>query len=174
MTHETVIKCGGQVRFGRPLQQAAIRRTATVEAFTFTRFEPAGMVLGNEAIKNSTSILDYVFRELAISYLGRHDLAHVTPDDMDSTTLGRGVEGDKGKAGPVSHGLVRGQTSKFRVLDKTGEPKGQGAGGPTAGGAGATVTAISGASGSSARSSVRHRSCSVISVTPPLPAMAPS
>ena len=48
-----------------------------VEAFTFTRFEPAGLVQGNDAIKNATSILDYVFRELAISYLGRHDLAHV-------------------------------------------------------------------------------------------------
>jgi Zn-dependent peptidase ImmA (M78 family) len=48
-----------------------------VDAFTFTRFEPAGMVQGNEAIKNATSILDYIFRELAVSYLGRHDLAHV-------------------------------------------------------------------------------------------------
>jgi len=50
-----------------------------VDAFTFTRFEPAGLVQGNDAIRNATSILDYVFRELAVSYLGRDDLAHVSP-----------------------------------------------------------------------------------------------
>jgi ribonucleoside-diphosphate reductase alpha chain len=127
------------LQYGVPLEEY-------VEAFTFTRFEPAGMVMGNEAIKNATSILDYVFRELAISYLERHDLAHVTPEDMGSTTLGRGVDGDKAKSsddhGPVSHGLVRGQTSKFRLLDKSSEPKGQGGGSPKASG-GSNVTAIS-------------------------------
>ena len=131
------------LQYGVPLEEY-------VEAFTFTRFEPAGMVIGNEAIKNSTSILDYVFRELAISYLGRHDLAHVTPDDMASTALGRGVEGDKGKTGPVSHGLVRGQTARFRILDKSSEPKGQGGSSPTAGASGSNVTSISGSSGTAA------------------------
>ncbi|TIU72883.1 MAG: vitamin B12-dependent ribonucleotide reductase, partial [Mesorhizobium sp.] len=58
------------LQYGVPLDEY-------VEAFTFTKFEPAGMVQGNDAIKNATSILDYVFRELAVSYLGRHDLAHV-------------------------------------------------------------------------------------------------
>ena len=57
------------LQYGVPLEEY-------VEAFTFTRFEPAGMVQGNEAIKNATSILDYIFRELAVSYLERHDLAH--------------------------------------------------------------------------------------------------
>jgi ribonucleoside-diphosphate reductase alpha chain len=132
------------LQYGVPLEEY-------VEAFTFTRFEPAGMVMGNEAIKNATSILDYVFRELAISYLGRHDLAHVTPDDMGSTTLGRGVEDDKAKGpashAPVSHGLVRGQTSKFRLLDKSSEPKGQG-GGTAKASAKSNVTAISAQSGS--------------------------
>src|SRR3712207_6560846 len=52
------------LQYGVPLEEY-------VDAFTFTRFEPAGMVTGNEAIRNATSILDYVFRELAISYLGR-------------------------------------------------------------------------------------------------------
>jgi ribonucleoside-diphosphate reductase alpha chain len=66
-----------------------------VEAFTFTRFEPAGIVQGNEAIKNATSILDYVFRELAVSYLGRNDLAHVDPADLGYDALGKGV--DEGK-----------------------------------------------------------------------------
>ena len=46
---------------------------------------------GNDAIKNATSILDYVFRELAISYLGRHDLAHVAPEEIGFDVLGGGV-----------------------------------------------------------------------------------
>ncbi|MGK5091695.1 vitamin B12-dependent ribonucleotide reductase [Deltaproteobacteria bacterium TL4] len=58
-----------------------------VEAFVFTRFEPNGMVIGNDSIKMSTSIIDYIFRELAISYLGRHDLAHVAPDDLRSSAM---------------------------------------------------------------------------------------
>jgi ribonucleoside-diphosphate reductase alpha chain len=57
-----------------------------VEAFTFTRFEPAGLVTGNETIKNATSVLDYIFRELAVSYLGRHDLAHVDPREIVGET----------------------------------------------------------------------------------------
>ncbi|HEX5274114.1 MAG TPA: LAGLIDADG family homing endonuclease [Candidatus Rubrimentiphilum sp.] len=56
-----------------------------VDAFTFTRFEPNGPVVGHDHIKMATSILDYIFRELAVSYLGRYELAHVQPDmDMDS------------------------------------------------------------------------------------------
>ncbi len=61
-----------------------------VDAFTFTRFEPAGLVQGNDAIKNATSILDYIFRELAISYLGRNDLAHIDPSDIGHDVLGKG------------------------------------------------------------------------------------
>jgi len=53
-----------------------------VNAFTFTRFEPNGGVQGNPYIKRATSVIDYIFRELAISYLGRTDLAHVSPDDL--------------------------------------------------------------------------------------------
>ena len=121
------------LQYGVPLEEY-------VEAFTFTRFEPAGMVTGNEAIKNATSILDYIFRELAISYLGRHDLAHVQPEDMNSTTIGRGVEAEK--PAPVSNGFVRGQTQRFRLLDSS-EPKGQGTqGGPKAASQG-NVTALS-------------------------------
>ena len=62
-----------------------------VEAFTFTRFEPAGLVQGNDTIRNATSILDYIFRELAISYLDRTDLAHSIPED-NLDTLGEKVE----------------------------------------------------------------------------------
>jgi ribonucleoside-diphosphate reductase alpha chain len=67
------------LQYGVPLEEY-------VEAFTFTRFEPAGLVQGNETIKNATSILDYIFRELAVSYLARHDLAHVDPREIVGET----------------------------------------------------------------------------------------
>ena len=76
------------LQYGVPLEEY-------VEAFTFTRFEPAGFVQGNDAIKNATSILDYIFRELAISYLGRNDLAHIAPEEIGNTVLGGGVDQDK-------------------------------------------------------------------------------
>ena len=59
-----------------------------VEAFLFSRFEPNGIVDGNKSIKMSTSIIDYIFRELAITYLDRKDLAHVSEDDLRGDTLG--------------------------------------------------------------------------------------
>ena len=55
-----------------------------VDAFVFTRFEPSGIVTGNDKIKMSTSVIDYIFRELAVTYLGRNDLAHVDPDESKS------------------------------------------------------------------------------------------
>jgi ribonucleoside-diphosphate reductase alpha chain len=61
-----------------------------VDAFVFTRFEPNGMVGGNSHIKMSTSVIDYIFRELAISYLGRDDLAQVKPEDLRHDTIGGG------------------------------------------------------------------------------------
>ena len=63
-----------------------------VDAFVFTRFEPGGAVSGNPHIKMSTSIIDYIFRELAVSYLGRHDLAQVVLEDLRSDTIGRPQE----------------------------------------------------------------------------------
>ncbi len=93
------------LQYGVPLEEY-------VDAFTFTRFEPSGPVQGNETIKMSTSIIDYVFRELAISYMGRYDLANVEPHDTGFDALGKGVE--EGKPSPahsraVSKGLVRGK-----------------------------------------------------------------
>jgi ribonucleoside-diphosphate reductase alpha chain len=73
------------LQYGVPLEEF-------VDAFTFTKFEPAGMVQGNDSIKNATSILDYVFRELAVSYLGRNDLAHVEPSEFGFDALGKGVD----------------------------------------------------------------------------------
>lgn len=58
-----------------------------VEAFVFTRFEPNGMVMGNPHIKMTTSVIDYIFRELAITYLGRHELAQVQPEDLRNDAL---------------------------------------------------------------------------------------
>jgi ribonucleoside-diphosphate reductase alpha chain len=73
------------LQYGVPLEEF-------VDAFTFTRFDPAGMVQGNDSIKSATSILDYIFRELAVSYLDRTDLAHVQPEGESFDTLGRGAE----------------------------------------------------------------------------------
>ncbi|MCW8953067.1 MAG: vitamin B12-dependent ribonucleotide reductase [Rhodospirillales bacterium] len=73
------------LQYGVPLEEF-------VEAFTFTRFDPSGIVEGNDTIKMATSLLDYIFRELAISYMGRNDLAHVQPGDLDPGSLGRGNE----------------------------------------------------------------------------------
>ncbi len=55
-----------------------------IDAFVFTRFDPSGIVTGNEKIKMSTSVIDYIFRELAVTYLGRTDLAHVDPTEIRS------------------------------------------------------------------------------------------
>jgi ribonucleoside-diphosphate reductase alpha chain len=97
-----------------------------VEAFTFTRFEPAGYVQGNEAIKNATSILDYIFRELAVSYLSRNDLAHVDPAEIGAMAMGGGIAEDKPEqksAAPViyaerylSKGLTRGLHHKVVIV----------------------------------------------------------
>ncbi|MEO1309233.1 MAG: vitamin B12-dependent ribonucleotide reductase, partial [Pseudomonadota bacterium] len=71
--------------YGVPLEEY-------VDFFTFTKFEPAGMVQGNDSIKNATSILDYIFRELAVSYLDRTDLAHVKPEGTHFDDVGRGEQ----------------------------------------------------------------------------------
>ena len=58
-----------------------------VDAFVFTKFEPSGMVNGNPHVKMSTSVIDYIFRELAVTYLGREDLAHVPAEEIESRNL---------------------------------------------------------------------------------------
>jgi ribonucleoside-diphosphate reductase alpha chain len=132
------------LQYGVPLEEY-------VDAFTFTRFEPAGFVQGNDFIKNATSILDYVFRELAISYLGRNDLAHVTPDDTAATAIGGNDAPGKPLPAPeaiVSHGLVRGRALKrLQVVDAVadGGPGGNAATG-TRGATVSTVNAVSAAS----------------------------
>ena len=99
------------LQYGVPLDEY-------VDAFTFTRFEPSGPVQGNNSIKYATSILDYVFRELAVSYLSRFDLAHVDPSGEGFDALGKGVE--EGKPAPdarfVSKGLTRSRTDKLKMM----------------------------------------------------------
>ena len=88
------------LQYGVPLEEY-------VDAFTFTRFEPQGPVQGNDSIKYATSILDYVFRELAVSYLERFDLAHVDPSEAGGfDALGKGVE--EGKPAPATQLRVEG------------------------------------------------------------------
>jgi ribonucleoside-diphosphate reductase alpha chain len=82
-------------------------------------------VQGNDAIKNATSILDYVFREFAVSYLGRHDLAHVDTSDFSNTSLGKGMQGG-GTEVAVSKGLTRG--ANLKVVSANSEPKGAASG----------------------------------------------
>ena len=117
------------LQYGVPLEEY-------VDAFTFTRFEPQGPVQGNDSIKYATSILDYVFRELAVSYLERFDLAHVDPSEAGGfDALGKGVE--EGKPAPatnyVSKGLTRSRTDRLSVVRGVASPT------PAAGG---NVTAL--------------------------------
>ncbi|MFO1012490.1 MAG: ribonucleotide reductase [Caulobacteraceae bacterium] len=91
-----------------------------VDAFVFTRFDPAGEVTGNDSIRSATSILDYVFRELGVSYLARHDLANADPQELNADGLGRGKADEAGAAIPepepqpasrfISKGFSRGET----------------------------------------------------------------
>jgi ribonucleoside-diphosphate reductase alpha chain len=68
------------LQYGVPLEEY-------IDAFTFTRFEPNGVVQGHDYIKMATSVLDYIFRDLAISYLDRHELGQIKPEDLVSTSL---------------------------------------------------------------------------------------
>ena len=110
------------LQYGVPLDEF-------VDAFVFTRFEPAGAVTGNDRITKATSILDYIFRELAVSYLGRDDLAEV---DVTHDGLGRGAgDGTREPAAfteeaaqIISRGFSRGQLpDNIVILDKKREEK---------------------------------------------------
>jgi ribonucleoside-diphosphate reductase alpha chain len=107
------------LQYGVPLDEY-------VDAFTFTRFEPSGPVQGNDSIKYATSIIDYVFRELAVSYLERFDLAHVDPSGEGFDALGKGVS--EGKPAPdarfVSKGLTRSRTDRLKIMQGGGADHG--------------------------------------------------
>jgi ribonucleoside-diphosphate reductase alpha chain len=76
------------LQYGVPLEEY-------VDAFVFTRFEPSGMVGGHDRIKMATSVIDYIFRELAITYLDRDDLAQVSLDDLRHDAVGTGSDQHK-------------------------------------------------------------------------------
>ena len=79
------------------------------DAYLFTKFEPHGGVQGHDAIKRCTSILDYIFRDLAISYLGRHELAHIDPADLIN---------ESGPSKPMGRSMSRGMTFGIVVEDE--------------------------------------------------------
>jgi ribonucleoside-diphosphate reductase alpha chain len=115
------------LQYGVPLEEF-------VEAFTFTRFEPSGIVEGNDTIKMSTSILDYIFRELAVSYLGRNDLAHVAPEDLLPDTMGKGdnegslpelAQQQSSALQAISQGYVRGNLLVIKGSKETEVPMAQ-------------------------------------------------
>lgn len=103
------------LQYGVPLDEF-------VDAFVFTRFEPAGPVTGNDSIKSATSILDYIFRELAISYLNRDDLSNADPDALNADGLGQGQtprpDSEEGIAASqlISKGFMRGQQDNLVVI----------------------------------------------------------
>ena len=101
------------LQYGVPLEEF-------VDAFTFTKFEPAGMVQGNDSIKNATSILDYVFRELAVSYLDRTDLAHVKPEGASFDDLGKGVEEGVSNVSELSDTAASKSLEVLKQISSTG------------------------------------------------------
>ena len=130
------------LQYGVPLDEY-------VDAFTFTRFEPSGPVQGNDSIKFATSILDYVFRELAVSYMSRFDLAHVDPNESNFDALGKGVEEGKAPAAAaskyLSKGLTRSRTDKLGVIaggTASADGAARGPSGPAQQAAGNNVTSL--------------------------------
>ena len=101
-------------------------------------------MLGNDSIKYATSIIDYVFRELAVSYMGRFDLAHVDLTETNFDAMGKGVEEGKQPDGPstkyLSKGLTRSRTDNLVVMRGSGAsvPSGE-----NQGGSGSNVTSMS-------------------------------
>ena len=109
------------LQYGVPLDEF-------VEAFIFTRFEPQGLVQGNDVIKMSSSILDYIFRELAISYLDRKDLRHVDDKDLNMDAIGTGEkQSELADATAVSTGFVRQRNRNVLTLHSNTERQAVGA-----------------------------------------------
>ncbi|WP_339928650.1 TSCPD domain-containing protein [uncultured Brevundimonas sp.] len=107
------------LQYGVPLDEF-------VDAFVFTRFEPAGRVTGNDSIQSATSILDYIFRELGVSYLDRHELANAGADQLNADGLGSGKSHDI-EAVPaarfISKGFARGSTPDNLVVLPFGQKR---------------------------------------------------
>ena len=114
------------LQYGVPLDEF-------VDAFVFTRFEPAGPVTGNDSVKSATSILDYIFRELGVSYLDRQELSNADPEEFNADGLGRGLadgtppDEDEPQLQPaskfISKGFSRGAAPDNLVFLPFGERK---------------------------------------------------
>jgi ribonucleoside-diphosphate reductase alpha chain len=76
-----------------------------VDAFVFSKFEPSGMVTGHSRIKMVTSVIDYIFRDLAINYLSRNDLAHVNENEDNNSVTGILLKTDKVNGNGHLHSL---------------------------------------------------------------------
>jgi ribonucleoside-diphosphate reductase alpha chain len=117
------------LQYGVPLEEF-------VDAFVFTRFEPAGPVSGNDSIRSATSILDYAFRELGVSYLGRQDLANAAAEGLDADGLGNGAAPTEAQPQPasrfISKGFSRGAAPDNLVFLPFTAREGTGGGGPAA------------------------------------------
>ncbi|HYM37612.1 MAG TPA: vitamin B12-dependent ribonucleotide reductase, partial [Nitrospiraceae bacterium] len=101
-----------------------------LEAFVFTRFEPNGPVKLNDRIKMSTSIIDYIFRELAITYLDRGDLAQVKEEDLRMDSMEKDRQDpecmDAEEADPASLAALSISTDRFPKRDGNGNGRGNG------------------------------------------------
>jgi len=164
------------LQYGVPLEDF-------VNAFTFQRFEPSGMVQGNDAIKMATSVIDYIFRELAISYLDRHDLAHVQKEDLAPDTVGDGAEEHRIAAAnaallkveqAASRGFARADVRSNLVVlhggitqatGTDGHPQGHAPGGKANGSGGITVQASSSHAMAGGGVAVAERSSTTLSVS---------
>ncbi|HEX8233822.1 MAG TPA: ribonucleotide reductase, partial [Caulobacteraceae bacterium] len=144
------------LQYGVPLEEF-------VDAFVYTRFEPAGPVTGNDSIRSATSILDYIFRELAVSYLDRQDLANADPEELNADGLGRGLadginpEDDEPETVPaarfISKGFARGAAPDNLLVFPFGRGKG------AAYGTGAEAASVCGACGEIAVVGARCGAC---------------
>ena len=91
-----------------------------VEAFTFTRFGPAGTVEGDPAVSRATSLLDYVFRTLAANYLGRTDIPEAEAEDEGADTTGHGAR-DRAPLLPLDFPREDGPRQRRRGLRVVGQ-----------------------------------------------------
>jgi ribonucleoside-diphosphate reductase alpha chain len=114
------------LQYGVPLEEY-------VDAFTFSRFEPNGTVQGHDYVKMSTSVIDYIFRDLAISYLKRTELGQIKPDDLLSTAT-RGEGGAEAEFRPGKVKPAAGFKPQGRAVSQAAKPAAAGkAGGETQG-----------------------------------------
>jgi ribonucleoside-diphosphate reductase alpha chain len=111
------------LQYGVPLEEY-------VDAFTFIRFEPNGVVRGHDYVKMATSVIDYIFRDLAISYLKRSDLGQVKPEDLMTTATGGeeapSVRQSGRQPGPAGQDPADGETgiriAQARIKGYEGDP----------------------------------------------------